>query len=166
MVSTVMIREIVFFLMVFFLFFLFNKGMVYLGGKINMNSDVKLIITSLIYTGVIIGLYYLAKMKSNVDGYRMLDISPGALCSGGPYMWDQDRADFCTKLASTPEGKCQIASFNCPSGLYHGQPRTPFMFSNLSNDQWKNERCEPNPPLRCGDNCMTSNVGWQKNFNI
>jgi hypothetical protein len=92
---------------------------------------------------------------------KFWDVSDYAKCRGGSYMWqgDSSEAKMCQALASTPEGRCAISSYNCPKG-YNGIPKLPFEYTPLTNDEWRNERCDNNPKCPCvneGDS-MTSMV--------
>lgn len=137
------IREVIFFVLTFLLFYLGCKFVMYWMSQKKINHDVAALTVGAIITGTLVGIYYLAKMNQHSDGYRAFEISPGAMCRGGPYMWqgDSPRAKMCQQLASTPEGKCEISKFNCPTG-YEGMPKVPFEFTSNSDSCWSGVRCK------------------------
>lgn len=144
--------EIIFFIIMFLLFFLtmkLNEFWIKKGG--NLHPNLSYMITGLLFTLLMLAIWYLAKLNgSSSEGFW--DISAGAKCKGGPYMWqgDSETAMMCKEMASTPEGRCEISSYNCPTG-YTGTPKAPFVYSPLSNDEWQNERCENRPTCPCKD---------------
>lgn len=137
------IREIIYFTLIFLVFFLAVKLAQFWIEKSSMNSDMAYIIVGLVYTLIIVSLFFLAKLQTN-EGFW--DITDAARCKGGPYFWQGDSvtSQMCEKMAETPEGRVAISGYNCPSG-YVGQPGLPFYYSPLSNDKWQNERCEDGP---------------------
>lgn len=146
------LREAVFFVLVFLLFFLATKLSGYWMHKTHMSSDLSFIATGALYTLCLVAIYYLAKLQTEKEGFW--DVSSAALCKGGPYMWqgDSPEAKMCREMASTPEGRVAISGYNCPTG-YIGSPGLPFIYTPLSNDSWQSERCEDLP------NCDKVNVG-------
>lgn len=132
------VKEVVFFLMMFFLFFLMTKFAHYMNKKVNMNNNLQLVLVSLLYTLLVASVYYLASINSVIDNYRMLEISPAAKCSLGPGFVDEKTAKECQKLAQTPEGRAELASYSCPRGQY-GRDYAPFEYTNLSNNCWQND---------------------------
>ena len=141
MLKKSVIREIIFFAMIFLLFFLSCKL-----SRVNifgLNTDLKIMLVGAVFTGCVVGLYYLVKNGDHKDNYRLLEISPGAQCRGGPYMWqgDSKTAQMCRNLDKTAEGKCEIAKFQCPNG-YHGQPGRPLEFTSNSNSCWDGVKCK------------------------
>ena len=146
------VREAVFFILVFLLFYLTVKLARFWIHRMNLKPDLAYIIGGLAYSLVIIAIYYLASLQSAKEGFW--DVSSAALCKGGPYMWQGDSAEakMCREMASTPDGMVQISGYNCPNG-YVGSPGLPFYYTPLSNDQWRSERCEDLP------SCEKINVG-------
>src|SRR5579872_1295078 len=147
-------RQALFFLLVFLIFFLTVKTKHYFAlaqkerGE-TIHPALLLFITGLLYTLIIMGIYHLAKLgNSTSEGFW--DVTPAAQCRGGPYMWqgDSEHARMCRDLASTKEGRCDISSYSCPIG-YNGVPQQPFYYSQLSDDNWKNERCTDKPTCGC-----------------
>ncbi len=138
-------REIIFFVVMFCLAFLSLK---YAVMKIEMSRTEIYIFTALIFTGVMVGIFFAASLNESSENFW--DVSPAALCKGGPYMWqgDSETAKMCRAMADSKDGRCSIASYNCPTG-YIGTPKIPFYYSPLSDDNWKNERCGGGPE-ECG----------------
>ena len=64
-------------------------------------------------------------------------------CRGGSYMnsGTSAKSRYCQHLASTPEGLAEINSYQCGSG-FTGLPSRGFKFTPLSNNQWRNARCD------------------------
>jgi hypothetical protein len=134
-------RQLIFFALIFLMFFLFLRlSKFWLARNSNLNEDIIDIFTSIGYTCIIVALYYLAKLNTD-NSEKFWDVSPGARCKGGAYMWqgDSQEAKMCRALASTPEGRIDISAYNCPVG-YNGIPKIPFEYTPLSNDNWQNER--------------------------
>jgi hypothetical protein len=141
-------RQIIFFVIAFCLYYLSVTSQ---NNLVNIHPILgNVFILSLVYTGILVGTYYLARL--NMCSENFWDVSQYAKCKGGPYMWqgDSPEAKMCRELASTEQGRCGISSYNCPSG-YIGTPKLPFYYSPLSNDQWKNERCENREKCGCVD---------------
>jgi hypothetical protein len=141
----------VFFLTIFLLFFLSVKLVKFWMEKgTEMNPDVVYIIMGMIFSLVVASIYYLSSLGSCSEGFW--DISKYALCKGGPYMWqgDSQTAEMCKALAETPEGRCGISSYNCPTG-YNGVPMLPFEYTPVSDASWQNERCEDREKCPCED---------------
>jgi hypothetical protein len=134
-------RQLIFFALIFLMFFLFLRlSKFWLLHNSQLNEDIIDVFTSIAYTSIIVAIYYLAKLNTR-KSEKFWDISPGALCKGGEYMWqgDSKEAKMCRALASTPEGRSNINAYNCPVG-YNGIPKIPFEYTPLSNDNWQNER--------------------------
>ena len=147
-------REVIFFILIFLLFFLAVKLAHFWEEKMKIGNDMALIIVGVIYTLVVVSIFYLAKLQTNEGVW---DVSDYAKCKGGPFFWqgDSEIADMCRQLAETPEGKIGISGYNCPTG-YVGQPGLPFYYSPLSDDNWQNERCQNRPTCKGVDVGMCS----------
>lgn len=141
------VRELIFFILLFLLFFLVKKLADFWISK-GTPADYTYIGAGLLYTLVMVGIFFLAKLQTSKENFW--DVSEFAQCKGGPYMWqgDSEQATMCRKLAETPEGRCGIASYNCPTGTI-GTPSLPFIYTPLSGDDWSNERCEDKPTCGC-----------------
>lgn len=148
------VREIIFFALLFLLFFLAVKLAEFWNTNFKANSDITYILVGIIYTLVMVGIFFLSKIQTS-EGFW--DVSLPAKCKGGPFFWqgDSETSKMCRELAETPEGKVAISGYNCPVG-YVGQPGLPFYYSPLSDDNWKNERCEDAPECPLVDVGMCS----------
>lgn len=144
------VREILFFLSLFLLFYI----AVDMGGKCLgyfPNRESCYLSIGVVYTLCAVLLYFIAKLDcKNSEGFW--NVSPYALCKGGPYMWqgDSDQAKMCRGLSESVEGRAGISSYNCSKG-YNGQPMLPFDYTPLSDASWQNARCEDKPECGCKD---------------
>jgi len=139
------VREMLYFTLMAVLFYLVVRIMARVGG-----GETVIVVTAVVYALLLAGIYYLAGINSN-SKENFWDVSPAAQCKDGNwYMWqgDDPTSVMCRKLASTPEGQCEIAAYSCPYG-YQGTPKIPFTYTPLSNDSWQNERCEDKPSCSC-----------------
>ena len=112
---------------------------------VNPESSFKRVSVVLV-AGVVFSLFFVGYSQVTGlfknEGFEFCP-SPGAkLCRGGPYMWqgDSEIAKFCRNLASTPEGKAEIDSYECGTG-YTGMPGGGFKDTPMSNGCWQNEMC-------------------------
>jgi len=170
MSSKTTVREVIFFVVVFLLFYLGCKLVMLWQTKSGMGEDVISLIIGAVITLALVSIFYIAKMNQHSDNYRAFEISPGAMCRGGPYMWQGDsaRSKMCQELAKTPEGKCEISKFNCPDE-YNGMPAVPFNFTSNSNSSWEGVHCkgcdvdkawyEKQNPSNCNCRMCSMNVG-------
>jgi len=143
-------------------YFFFPKFLGKKSRRKRKKCELKLVVCLVILAFIILILYnYLKEMKYRkkedriatgeaigVEGFgescpNAFSISPGALCRGGPYMWqgDSKRAKMCKDMASTDEGRCQMSKFNCPIG-YNGMPSVPIEFTSNSDSSWSGVRCK------------------------
>lgn len=144
-------KQVIFLFMIFFLFFLSVKLInFWLEKGRDINPNIVYIIMGVIFTLIVSSLYYLSKLNCSSEGFW--DVSKYALCKGGEYMWqgDSDVSKMCRELAKTPEGRCGISGQNCPTG-YNGVPMLQFVYTPVSDDNWKNERCEDKKQCPCED---------------
>ena len=150
-------RQGIFFIIILCLFFLMSKLGEYWENHSEINRNLATVVISVCFTLIFIGIYYLARLNNSSENFW--DVSDFAKCRGGSYMWqgDSEEAKMCQNLASTEEGRCGIASYNCPTG-FNGIPALPFEYTPLSSDDWKNERCNDNPKCPCTSVGMTSFV--------
>ena len=76
--------------------------------------------------------------KSSEDDLDLLSITPAKLCMGGDYMYSGNswRSKMCRELLQTNH-----TPYGCCKG-YNGQRAQSFVYTPLSNSQWKNERCD------------------------
>jgi hypothetical protein len=143
--------EIIFFIIAFCLFYLSGSLKKYITKEYSIKGKQKIIVSviiSIFSTMILVISYYMASLNYKNEGFW--DVSEYAKCKGGPYMWqgDSPEAIKCRELANTKEGRCGISSYNCPSG-YNGTPKIPFYYTPLSNDEWKNERCNDYEKFNC-----------------
>lgn len=134
------VREIIFFLLIFLLFFITVNIQKYWMSHMRSNHQEGVYIAvGAVYTLLIVAVYYLANLNSTNEGFWQ--VTPAARCRGGPYMWqgDSEMAKTCRKLSETKNGRNEIANYNCPTGFV-GIPKRPFVYSPLSDDNWKNAR--------------------------
>lgn len=124
----------------------------------NLSKDTISIISGLLYTLVLVAVFYIADLNCK-DRENFWDVSPYAQCKGGEYMWqgDSPEAKMCRQFAKTNEGRCGIASYNCPKG-FNGQPNFPFYYTPLSDDKWQNEQCKDIPTCQAKNCGLTSDV--------
>jgi hypothetical protein len=147
-------RQTIFFILIFLIAFLGLQGSRWFNQTYPNKLDYKILhlIVGAVIAGCLIGVYYLADLSVNQENFW--EVSLAAQCKGGPYFWggDSELSKRCQELASTSEGRCDLSGYNCPKG-YIGQPRQPFYYTPISDDNWKNERCDDDPTCPCvGDN--------------
>ena len=123
----------------------------------NLSWELCYTLLSLLFTLIMIGVYYFSKLNKTSSEEGFWDVSAGARCKGGPYFWqgDSETAEMCREMAESPEGRCEISSYNCPTG-YNGQPKLPFVYTPLSGDNYQNERCDDRPTCPCKDDGLCS----------
>ena len=142
-------RESCFFLIMFLMFFLFSKANGYLieTGKVKIPKEGLIIILALIFTVLMIIIYRIARISPSKEGFW--DVSEFAKCKGGPYFWqgNSEQSKICRALADTSEGRCGLASYNCPTGFV-GTPSLPFVYTPLSGDNFEDERCDNKPTCK------------------
>jgi hypothetical protein len=134
------VKEVIFFVLALFLFYIAGKIAVWWGKKPKVGMDVSLGIMAIVYALCLAAVYYVTGMNKKNEGF---EITPGARCRGGPYMWqgDSETAKMCRGMAQSEEGRCAIASQSCPNG-YVGTPELPFEYTPLSDSKWQNARCK------------------------
>ena len=142
-------RRVLFFVLLYITFYLIAiLGIGLPNYYRQIHPDLSLMLIGLVFTGIAVLLFYLSGVNNVQDNYRNLEISPGALCRGGPYMWqgDSEMAKMCRNLAKSKEGRCEIAAFNCPNG-FDGMPKVPLDYSSDSNSNWDGIPCNGNFPV-------------------
>ena len=98
-------------------------------------------------TAIFVLTTYGAMRLFDVDGDKqeafLYQTTPAKKCSLGPYTWqgDSETAKMCRELASTPEGRAEIAKYQCGKG-YVGQPGGEFVYTPDSDAEWQNARCQ------------------------
>lgn len=144
------INKVIFYILLgvcFIIFFISTKHF-YTGSAVRQN--IILLTSAIIFSLFFVGYSQLSGIFKESSGYS-LDYCPSPeakLCKGGSYMWqgDSNRAKFCRHLASTQEGLDLINSYDCGAG-FTGMPGKGFQFTPISNNCWKNERCDT--PASC-----------------
>ena len=136
------VNKVVFYVMLgfFFIVFFFATTFFYSNSKNTISKGFSVLIASIVFSLFFAGYTQLTGLFKS-EGYFL---EPGPkMCRGGAYMWqgDSEKSKFCRKLASTPEGAAEIASYQCGKG-YTGIPGNKFEDTPMSNDQWRNEMCD------------------------
>ncbi len=130
-----MVKNIIFFVLMLILFIIFSRCGMFLG----KDKDVGMVVTAVIYTGIMILIAYLIQLKACGEKFHF-QVTPAKFCGGGEYMHQSNPE--CQMFYKSPEGRAQISRYSCgPTGLYKGLPKAPFKFTPLSNSLWQNERC-------------------------
>jgi hypothetical protein len=139
-------KEIIFFI----LFFIFTILSVIATEEIyNANKVYKMItivVISLISTIILFVIY---KLYKNKEGFHF-EVTPQKSCEGGSYMHQTNK--MCQKMWNTPQGKSDLATYNCLSGycngkgdgLFKGRPLNIGYRQDLSDDHWQNKLCNGN----------------------
>jgi hypothetical protein len=118
--------------------FTFIATRVYTCNLNSTKSKSMLVLTGMIFGLVVFGYAALTDVFSESEKW---EVSPAKQCSGGAYMMqgNSTRAKMCRNLyKNNPE---EIHQLNCGSGFI-GMPKNKFEYTTLSNDKWKNERCD------------------------
>ena len=135
-----MTQDKLFFFIFSFTCYLITYFIGYYVGIETIRGKIMIFLTSIIFTLALYGYIQIAQLFK--EGFLM-DLGGPKSCQGGnTYMWQGDapEAQYCRKLASTPEGMAQINSLSCGKGLV-GRPRIGFEDTPMSNDCWQNEMC-------------------------
>lgn len=156
------VREVLFFVLFFLLFYLAVMiGNYWIKNMKRVSPHVIYLIVGAVFTLLMVAVYYIGNLHNTNEGFWT--VTPAARCRGGPYFWqgDSEQARMCRDMAKTKEGQCAIASFNCPTG-YEGIPKVPFVYTPLSNSDWKNERCVDKHKCPCENTglCSMDNQGY------
>lgn len=135
------VKEVIYFILLFILFYLGVQTTNLWVNHAKVYAKTASLIVGIVFTLVMVALYYLAGLN-NKTSEKFWDVSAGAKCRGGPYMWqgDSEQAKTCREMAKTPQGRAEIAAYSCPTG-FEGIPKRPFKHTTISNDKWENERC-------------------------
>lgn len=134
-------KEILYFTFLFLLFVLMANPH-YFSRRLDVSENTALLISGGIFTIVSVFVYFLAKVGCDQDKEGFWTPSVFSQCSGGEYMHQgsSENAKMCHEMAKTPEGLAGIASYQCATGQI-GMPSYPFVYSELSDPNWKNDRC-------------------------
>jgi len=138
------VKEVIFYILlgVFYVIFFLSTTRLYQQSTSSITKGLYVGMSAFMFTLIFIGYSKITGLFNN-EGFNYCP-SPGPkLCRGGAYTWqgDSKRAKYCRKLASTPEGLDQINRYNCGDG-FNGMPGNGFKFTPISNDCWRNERCD------------------------
>ena len=81
--------------------------------------------------------------KNRKEGFHF-EVTPEKTCDGGAYLHQSNK--MCQELWNTPEGRRDLANYNCingycngSQGLYNGRPLNMGYRQDLSNDKWEND---------------------------
>lgn len=136
-------KEYVFFGLIFAVLFFFSKAALYMGPKMRLGNTFSLFVMSFLGSLLLLLIFKAGNITNSSENFHF-QVTPEKLCQGGPYMISsapKEVQDYCYKLWSTPEGRCDYAKFNCTGPGYVGRPlhfeRTP-----MSNDMWQNSMCD------------------------
>jgi hypothetical protein len=109
----------------------------------NWKGNMSLFVTSIVFTTTAFGIYYLTGLQK--ETYSAFNLSPGAACKGSMYLFqgDDETSKMCRDMAETPDGRCAIASFNCPNG-YEGAPKhlNNWEYTSNSDSCWEGVKCK------------------------
>ena len=155
---TIKARQILFFSLLLLGFFIGFKLVNYWISKGTMDKDIVLSISSLFFVMFSIAIYYIASLDKMKESFW--EISPELKCGSSDYFWQGDSqfSKQCRALASTPEGKCALDSTSCNDKALLGRPGLGFVYTPISNGEYKNERCENLKSCNCGQD---SQKPWQ-----
>lgn len=131
-------KEIIFYVLVFLLFYVFAKSSFYFSGWTKINNDLSILIMSLLFTGIIFLLHYFDN-KDSKDSFNF-ELTPEKHCEGGPYMLSSaspEKKKFCAQFSNEEKNY-----FSCPRG-FDGRP-VHWERTSMSNDEWRNEMCKDN----------------------
>jgi len=128
-------KQIIFYILVFFIFFIIAKASLYLSPILKINQDISLLIGALILTGII---FLLDKFDYTKDDF-FFQVTPQKQCDGGPYMYSSnpEKQKLCSKFS-----KQELAQYSCPSG-FDGRP-VHWRRNDMSDSHWNNTMCDGN----------------------
>ena len=139
------LNRVVFFVMLGVVFSIFFLATGYFYSNTNSTSSLKrsgiVVISSIIFSLFFVGYIQITGLLK--EGFNFYTDPGPKICRGGPYTWqgNSERAKYCRKLASTPEGEQKIKRYDCGSGL-SGMPGHGFNYTPISDDYWTNKRCD------------------------
>ena len=161
-------RELIFFILIFLLFYLATKGGHFLSKQYpEWNSELIILGVGMVFTLLIVGIFYLAKLNQVTDHYQAFNLSPGAMCKGPSYLFQgsDELSKMCRSMEESPNGRCQLAQYNCPKG-YVGEPKntSEWEYTSNSDSEWSGIACKgcnvdksayarPHPPECECDTC-------------
>ena len=153
-----LLREAVFYALVFLYFYLALEWFKYLSSKSSAGDWTRILTVCAVFTLLVAATFRFSGIKNGGEGFQPrgeplgipggpgpdgLNISPGAMCQGGPYMYQGDGwfSKMCRAMEKTEEGRRELAAHNCAVG-FHGQPQVPFRYSSNSDSEWKGIPCD------------------------
>ncbi len=123
-------KDIIFYIVIVLIFYIFARSALYLNKTLNINIDLLLVLFAVLFTGIIFLLRHEQK-----DSFTF-QLTPEKHCRGGSYMWgDGEKRKFCSQF--TPQ---DIGYFSCSAG-FHGAP-VHWRRTNISNNEWENRTCD------------------------
>jgi hypothetical protein len=132
-------KEIIFFLLIFVMIILSGSLTEIIHGNKPNNL---LTLTGISVVSTLI-LYIIFKISPKKEDFHF-EVTPEKTCDGGAYLHQSNK--MCQKLWNTPEGRRDLANYNCingycngSQGLYNGRPLNMGYRQDLSNDKWENE---------------------------
>jgi hypothetical protein len=164
LVHSQLAKNVIFFLIAFFLFVGMAEFAKYLNNNYSIPSHFKtecpnyvfIAISAVVYISIILSLFYILGIKEGYEnicsGTRMLQISPAHKCALGPYTWGSPDSEV-YKYCSDPKNFQNIAAVNCDRPGFYGQP-VNWSYTPESNSKWENERCNC---LKSGQQCNCNN---------
>ena len=126
-------KDIIFYILAALIFYIFARSSIYLNNILKINIDILLILFAILFTGILFLLKH-DKSKNNSEDF-IFQLTPEKHCSGGSYMWTDEKRKFCSQF--TPQ---DIGYFGCSAG-FHGAP-VHWRRTNISNDEWENKTCD------------------------
>ena len=133
-------KEIIFFLLIFVMIILSGSLTDIIHDKLNTPAFLTHVCISFVIS---ILLYVIFKLSKNTENFEF-ELTPEKTCDGGAYLHQSNK--MCQKLWNTPEGRRDLANYNCingycngSQGLYNGRPLNMGYRQDLSNDKWENE---------------------------
>ena len=133
-------KEIIFFLLIFVMIILSGS----LTEIIHGNKPHNLLTLTGVALVTTIILYIIFKISKNRKEGFHFEVTPEKTCDGGAYLHQSNK--MCQELWNTPEGRRDLANYNCingycngSQGLYNGRPLNMGYRQDLSNDKWEND---------------------------
>lgn len=131
-------KEIIFFVLVLVLFFVFAKLSNMNTLKYKIKPNISIAMNGIIFTLLLILVFVLTKVGKDCKDTFDFEVTPAKLCDGGPYMYSSnpERQELCSHITNS-----QLAQVSCGPGFV-GRP-VKWDHTNMSNDKWENNMCDP-----------------------
>jgi hypothetical protein len=158
-------KEALFFILMFIITLLFGYTAVFVGPRLlptqipsQLASLVSMAGGLLLATLIMVAVLKVANFCPEMFHF---ELTPAKRCQGGPFMTQSGpNHELCKKMWSTPEGRAEIARYNCLNGqcpnkhgvttgkpwgdgLFIGRPLHFERSPPLSDDLWQNNTCCP-----------------------